>query len=97
MKKNNSLDVQIGGNHYKKFVIQPVEFITKNQLGYIEGCIIKYICRFREKGGKEDLLKIRHYIDLLIDLEYANQDKNIDIEQIIEHNTIFRNPNDQIQ
>ena len=48
-------------------------------------------------SGKEDLLKIRHYIDLLIDLEYSNRDKIIDIEQIIEHNTIFRNPNDQIQ
>lgn len=63
-------DTQIGGNHYKKFKIQPVEFIVKNELGYIEGNVIKYICRHKEKGGKEDLLKAKHYIDLLIQLEY---------------------------
>jgi len=63
-------DTQIGGNHYKKFKIQPVEFIVKNGLGYIEGNVIKYICRHKEKGGKEDLLKAKHYIDLLIQLEY---------------------------
>jgi len=68
-------DTQIGGNHYKKFKIQPVEFIVKNGLGYIEGNVIKYICRHKEKGGKEDLLKAKHYIDLLIQLEYEEVTK----------------------
>ena len=72
-KTQNPLETQIGGDHYKKFKIQPVEFIVKNKLGYIEGCIVKYICRHRHKGGKEDLLKARHYIDLLIQLEYGGE------------------------
>ncbi len=51
--------------HYD-FPIQPVEFILKNRLGFCEGNIIKYICRWQLKNGREDLLKARHYIDILI-------------------------------
>jgi hypothetical protein len=61
--------VQIGGGHYKSHAIQPVEFIHKNKIPYIEGCAIKYLCRWREKGGIEDLKKVKHYIDLLIEME----------------------------
>ncbi len=62
-------DAQVGGNHYKGFVIQPVEFIHKNNLGYIEGCIVKYICRWREKGGIQDLDKVIHYTEILKEYE----------------------------
>ena len=55
---------QIGGNHYRGFKIQPIEFITKNKLSFIQGCIIKYICRFENKNGVEDLDKIIHYCEL---------------------------------
>ena len=58
---------QVGGNHYKNYKIQPVEFIIKNNIGFVEGNIIKYILRFKEKGGVQDLLKAKHYIELLID------------------------------
>ena len=58
---------QVGGNHYKKYNIQPVEFIVKNNIGFCEGNIIKYILRFKEKGGVQDLEKAKHYIELLID------------------------------
>jgi hypothetical protein len=58
---------QVGGSHYKKYQIQPVEFIIKNNIGFVEGNIIKYILRFKEKGGVQDLLKAKHYIELLID------------------------------
>ena len=58
---------QVGGNHYLKYKIQPVEFIIKNNIGFVEGNIIKYILRFKEKGGAEDLLKAKHYIELLIE------------------------------
>lgn len=68
-EESNSLKVQEGGNHYKKMNIQPVEYIHKNNIGFIEGNIIKYISRWRDKNGKEDLLKAKHFIDLLIDLE----------------------------
>jgi hypothetical protein len=67
--RNSALDVQIGGQHYKSYAIQPVEFIHKNKIPYIEGCAIKYLCRWREKGGIEDLKKVKHYIDLLIEME----------------------------
>jgi hypothetical protein len=55
---------QIGGNHYKSFAIPPIEFISKNNLSFIQGCIIKYICRFDKKNGVEDLDKIIHYCEL---------------------------------
>lgn len=63
------LDRQVGGNHYKMLAIQPIEYITKNNLGYCEANVVKYISRWRDKGGKKDLEKAKHYIDLLIQLE----------------------------
>jgi hypothetical protein len=62
-----SFKKQVGGSHYKNYKIQPVEFIIKNNIGFVEGNIIKYILRFKEKGGVQDLLKAKHYIELLID------------------------------
>lgn len=62
---------QIGGDHYKNFPIQPAEFIHKNNLGFLVGNIVKYACRYKIKGGKEDLLKCKHYIDLLLEWEYG--------------------------
>jgi len=64
---NLALDVQVGGQHYKDMVIQPAEFVIKNNIGFCEGNVIKYICRYKLKGGKEDLLKAKHYIDLLLE------------------------------
>jgi hypothetical protein len=68
----SSLNIQIGGEHYKKHAIQPVEFIHANNIGYIEGACIKYLVRWRDKGGIQDLEKVKHYIDLLIELETRN-------------------------
>ena len=70
-KKNNSLDVQVGGNHYKQMVIQPIEYTMANNLNFCQGNIIKYVSRYKAKSGKADLEKAKHYIDLLIDLEYG--------------------------
>jgi hypothetical protein len=64
-----ALNVQVGGDHYKKMKIQPIEFIHANNLPFIEGNIVKYITRWREKNGLKDLEKVKHYVDLLIDLE----------------------------
>ena len=66
-----SLNNQIGGNHYKQMKIQPIEFINANKLGFIVGCIIKYLCRYKSKNGLQDLEKARHFIDILIELEYG--------------------------
>jgi hypothetical protein len=57
---------QVGGNHYDKMYIQPIEFIQANDIPFIEGNIIKYVCRWRNKGGVEDLKKAKHYLDILI-------------------------------
>ena len=72
-KVETALDTQIGGEHYKNCAIQPVEFITKNKLGFLEGCVIKRICRYDAKNGLEDLKKAKHEIDLLIELKYGCQ------------------------
>lgn len=72
-KVETALNTQIGGEHYKRYVIQPVEFITKNKLGFLEGCVIKRICRYEDKNGLEDLKKAKHEIDLLIELKYGRQ------------------------
>ena len=74
MKKTESaLDVQVGGGHYKDMPIQPVEYIHKNGLGFIEGCVIKYVSRYKHKNGKQDLEKAIHFLNLLIELEYPNK------------------------
>ena len=62
-------DIQFGGSHYKNMAIQPVEYIHRNALGFCEGSVIKYVSRWRAKGGVEDLKKARHFIDLLIEME----------------------------
>lgn len=64
----SALNEQVSGNHYKEKVIQPVEYIFMNGIGYMEGNVIKYISRWQDKGGVNDLLKAKHYIDLLIEL-----------------------------
>lgn len=66
----SALEKQVGGDHYK-MPIQPVEFIEKNNLGFCVGNCIKYLCRYKGKNGKQDLEKARHYIDLLLELEYG--------------------------
>jgi ribosomal protein L37AE/L43A len=65
----SALGAQVGGGHYKDMPIQPFEFIHKNGIGFAEGCAIKYLSRWRKKGGVEDLKKARHFIDLLIEQE----------------------------
>jgi len=58
---------QVGGNHYSKYPIQPTEYIIKNKLGFCEGNVVKYVTRWRDKGGVEDLKKAKHYIEMLIE------------------------------
>lgn len=65
----NPLAVQVAGDHYKKLKIQPIEFIHANGIPFAEGSVIKYVTRWRDKGGIKDLEKARHFLDLLIDLE----------------------------
>ena len=71
----NPFKTQVGGGHYKSMAIQPVEFILANGLGFCEGNIVKYTCRYRQKGGVEDLKKVIHYAELLI--AQLEKDKNV--------------------
>jgi|TARA_R100000084_G_C4642399_1_gene144605 hypothetical protein len=57
---------QVGGSHYKSFNIQPYEFISKNELSFFQGCVVKYVCRYKNKNGIQDLEKIIHYCELEI-------------------------------
>lgn len=72
LNKMKASEIQVGGGHYAKYKIQPTEFIHANNVPFIEGNIIKYVIRHREKNGIEDLKKAKHYIDLLIQFEYEN-------------------------
>ena len=72
MKK--ALERQAGGSHYKDMAIQPVEFCQKNKLNMIESNVIKYVSRHRVKGGREDIEKAIHMLELLLELEYPQQE-----------------------
>jgi len=61
---------QVGGKHYTDYKIQPIEFITSNNIGFIEGNVIKYVTRYKEKNGIEDIDKAIHYLELLKELHY---------------------------
>ena len=66
----SSLLTQVGGDHYKKMLIQPAEFINKNKLLFAEGNAIKYICRHSSKGGIQDIDKAIHYLEMVKDRDY---------------------------
>ena len=68
-------DKQHGGSHYQKYVIQPSKFVVENELLYPEGCAIKYIIRHRDKGKKQDLLKAIHFIEMIIERDYAEKEQ----------------------
>jgi len=68
-----ALNVQEGGQHYKSKAIQPVVYIHANKLGFCEGNVVKYITRHKEKNGAEDIRKVIHYCELLLELEYKNE------------------------
>ena len=78
----NPMEIQVGGDHYKKCKIQPVEYIHANGLDFFQGNIVKYITRFRDKGGKADLEKIKHYCNMLIELEYPEKEA-VDFERVL--------------
>lgn len=67
----SALQVQVGGSHYKNFKIQPLEFTMANNLDFIQGNVVKYICRHKEKNGVEDLKKVIHYAQLAAKLQYG--------------------------
>ena len=67
---NKASDKQVNGDHYKSMAIQPSEYIHRNGLNWCEGNAIKYITRHKLKGGRVDIEKAIHYLELLLELEY---------------------------
>ena len=73
LKRAKATDKQVGGDHYKDFKIMPVEYISKNNLDFCEGNIIKYISRHKLKNGAEDIKKVIHYAELILELQYGEK------------------------
>jgi hypothetical protein len=67
----NANAIQHGGDHYKSKAVEPWDYIAANNLGYFEGNIVKYVSRWKEKNGVEDLKKAMHYLQKLIELTEA--------------------------
>lgn len=65
----SALNTQVSGDHYKSLTIQPIEYIHANNIPFAEGSVIKYVTRWRDKGGLADLEKAKHFLELLIELE----------------------------
>lgn len=68
---SKATDEQVGGSHYKDCVIQPIDYIVKNKLDFLEGNVVKYITRHKEKDGPEDIKKVIHYAQLILELTYG--------------------------
>lgn len=72
----SAFDRQEGGSHYSKLAIQPMVYSYRNKLDPVQHTIVKYVTRFRDKGDPlENLLKARHCIDMLIELEGLNDER----------------------
>jgi len=70
-REQEAFAVQTGGDHYAKLAIQPMQYALANAIPFAEGSVIKYVTRWRDKGGVEDLKKARHMLDMLIAHEEA--------------------------
>jgi hypothetical protein len=82
-EKMSANDTQISGNHYKDKPVQVWDFVAANNLGYFEGNIVKYVSRWKDKGGVDDLRKAKHYIEKLIELETQVKDESKTIHGFI--------------
>ena len=71
---DNAWNKQIGGDHYKKLAIQPMEYALQNKLDYAQANVVKYVTRHADKNGKHDLLKAIHNIELMIAHYYSDQE-----------------------
>lgn len=68
---NGALAVQVGGDHYKKLAIQPVEYTVRNRLDFLQGNVVKYVTRHKDKGGAKDMQKVIHYALLILEFDYG--------------------------
>ena len=73
LKQDSVLDIQHGGSHYKDKKIQPIEYITANNLDFCQGNIVKYVTRHKDKNGAEDIRKVIHYAQFILKFEYGEE------------------------
>ena len=76
--EKKSLKTQVGGNHYKKYKIEPIDFFHYNQIPPVEAGVCKYVIRHKDKNGVEDLLKARHLIEYLLETDYDYVEMDMD-------------------
>ena len=67
---SKAFSIQVGGNHYKEFAIQPSQYINQNRLEFAEGNVVKYVSRHKNIGGKQDILKAIHYLKMILERDY---------------------------
>ena len=82
-KEKSALDEQVGGDHYKKLGVQPVELIRDINANFFQGNVIKYITRYKDKNGIKDLEKARHYLELMRELK-PQTDTKLSKEYLLE-------------
>lgn len=70
---NKASAEQVGGGHYKELAIQPAEFSERNRLTFLEGCVVKRVCRHRNKNGAQDIRKAIHELQLILEYEYGEE------------------------
>lgn len=68
-----TMKTQVGGSHYTKMKIQPLTYILQNDIPFAEGCVIKYVSRWKDKGGIQDLKKAKDFLEKLIEHEEAKK------------------------
>lgn len=87
-----AIDNQIGGIHYKRMAFQPIELIVTLKCSFIQGCIIKYIARYKNKGKAQDLKKCIHYAQLAISLKdkkiCRSSDKKLLVDKFVLKNSL---------
>ena len=88
----STLDKQPGGDHYRKYAIQPIEFIVANGIGFLAGNVIKYVTRYRDKNGAEDIRKAIHYLEMILEFEYPPGSKVESLESAQKRAMEFINP-----
>ena len=77
IKEKSALDAQVGGDHYKKLGIQPIELIRDINANFFQGNVIKYITIYKYKNGIKDLEKAKHYLELIEELHPNNNSSKI--------------------
>lgn len=93
-KYDSVLSAQYGGKHYKEKGIQPIEYAYANDLNFFQGNVVKYVTRYKDKKGVEDLKKAIHYLQMILEFEYKvltnfsysdEQSENIPQEELQSH------------